>query len=243
MTPVTSLRHRLLVLVAVLATLVAGCGTDRSPRAAQAGGATTTTVPGLYVAIGASDSVGIGSTNPAQDAWPEVFRRMALPANTRFANLAVPGATLASALADQLPKAVAMRPSLVTVWLNVNDLRGRVRPADFERDLEMLVQQLRNESGARVLVANVPPLDRLPALRFVPVPADLVGRQVDAYNAATAAVAARQQAVLVDLHAAGLDARAAGTEPGLVSADGFHPSTAGYALVARTFADALRAAP
>ncbi|MGH9156542.1 MAG: GDSL-type esterase/lipase family protein, partial [Acidimicrobiales bacterium] len=72
---------------------------------------------------------------------------------------------------------------------------------------------------------------------------DLVGRQVDAYNAATAAVARRQQAILVDLHAAGLAARAAGTEPGLVSADGFHPSTEGYALVARTFADALRAAP
>lgn len=225
----------------VLATLVAGCRTDRSPRAAPA--ATTTTAPSLYVAIGASDSVGIGSTNPARDAWPEVFRRIALPDGTRYANLAVPGATLASALTDQVPKAVAMRPSLVTVWLNVNDLRDRVRPPDFERGLEQLVEQLRDEGGARVLVANVPPLDRLPALRFVPIPADLVDREVDAYNAATAAVAARQQAILVDLHTAGLAARVAGTEPGLVSADGFHPSTAGYALVARTFADALRAAP
>lgn len=240
--PVTPLRHRLLVLVAVLATLVAGCGTDRSSRAARPA-ATTTTAPGLYVAIGASDSVGIGSTNPAQDAWPEVFRHMALPASTRFANLAVPGATLASALSDQVPKAVAMRPSLVTVWLNVNDLRDRVRPADFERGLERLVEQLRKEGGARVLVANVPPLDHLPAVRFVPIPVDLVDREVDAYNAATDGVARRQHAILVDLHAAGLAARAAGTEPGLVSADGFHPSTAGYALVARTFADALRAAP
>ncbi|MGH9188999.1 MAG: GDSL-type esterase/lipase family protein, partial [Acidimicrobiales bacterium] len=165
--PRTPLRHRLLVLVGVLATLVAGCRVDpSSPSAAPA--ATTTTAPGLYVAIGASDSVGIGSTNPARDAWPEVFRRMALPDGTRYANLAVPGATLASALADQLPKAVAMRPSLVTVWLNVNDLRHRVRPPDFERGLEQIVEQLRDEGGTRVLVANVPPLDRLPALRFVP---------------------------------------------------------------------------
>jgi lysophospholipase L1-like esterase len=61
---------------------------------------------------------------------------------------------------------------------------------------------------------------------------------VDAYNAATARVTAATGAVLVDLHAAGLAARANGTEASLVSSDGFHPSDAGYSLVAKTFATA-----
>jgi lysophospholipase L1-like esterase len=61
---------------------------------------------------------------------------------------------------------------------------------------------------------------------------------VDAYNAAIARVAASTGAILVDLHAAGLAARQNGTEASLVGSDGFHPSDAGHALVAKAFATA-----
>jgi lysophospholipase L1-like esterase len=64
---------------------------------------------------------------------------------------------------------------------------------------------------------------------------------VDAYNAAIARVAAATGAVLVDLHGAGLTARQSGTEASLVSSDGFHPSDAGHALVAKAFAAAYAA--
>ena len=71
----------------------------------------------------------------------------------------------------------------------------------------------------------------------MPAPATL-DTLVDAYNAAIARVASASGAVLVDLHAAGLLARQNGTEASLVSSDGFHPSDAGHALVAQTFAAA-----
>lgn len=48
-------------------------------------------------------------------------------------------------------------------------------------------------------------------------------------------------AELVDLHAATMAARAAGTEAALVSADGFHPSTAGHRTIAEAFLDVVRA--
>jgi lysophospholipase L1-like esterase len=75
----------------------------------------------------------------------------------------------------------------------------------------------------------------------VPQP-DVVVAKVDAYNQAIARIAEREGAVLVDLHGASLKAREEGRDAALVSADGFHPSTAGHAAVAETFAEAARRA-
>jgi len=61
------------------------------------------------------------------------------------------------------------------------------------------------------------------------------------YNAAIARVTTDEGAVFVDLHAAILMRRSAGEESSLVSADGFHPSTAGHAAIAAEFARALAA--
>jgi len=173
----------------------------------------------------------------------------------------VSGSTVAAALAGQVPDAVALSPDVVTVWLNVNDILHGVTPVSYEADLTKLVTALRRGGATKVLVATTPPLDDLPAYRAclpgatatatqrapcpvsgalagaLPAPATL-NAVVDAYNAAIARVAAAVGAVLVDLHAAGLTARQNGTEASLVSSDGFHPSDAGHALVAKTFAAA-----
>jgi lysophospholipase L1-like esterase len=177
-----------------------------------------------------------------------------------FVNLGVPGSTVAEAMTQQAPDAVRLAPALATVWLNVNDLLSGVSPGDYERRLAGLVHQLRRGGATKVLLANTPPLDQLPAYRaclpggretracrlpdrgrLLPQPAQL-NSLIAAYNGAIARVAAREGATLVDLHAAGLTARAAGGEAALISADGFHPSTAGHQAVAGAFAAALRAA-
>jgi lysophospholipase L1-like esterase len=241
-------------VTAALAVAVAACSTptsSRLPPAAPAAGP-----PLVYVAVGASETMGFGSDEPLRDGWPRVLFRSALPVSSVFVNMAIPGATVAQAVRDELPQTLTVRPTLVTVWLNVNDVLARVPPADFERDLGGLVHSLRRDGATRVLVANVPPLDTLPSylacLPGAPVngprcrldggapgPQALDGA-VDAYDAATARVTAREGALLVDLHAAGLAAREAGSEPALVSGDGFHPSTAGHQAVASAFADVLR---
>ena len=210
----------------------------------------------VYVAVGASDSVGVGSSDPIRGAWTQRFYRSALPISATFVNVAVSGSTTAQALQDQVPQALKLMPTLVTVWLNVNDIIHGVAPTDYRAELQSLVGQLRRGGATTVLVANTPPLDQLPAYRAclagasfggvslcpspVPDPAAL-DAVVDAYNAATASVASSAGAVLVDLHAAGLAAEKDGTEASLIASDGFHPSDAGHALVAKTFADALAA--
>ncbi|MDP9402486.1 MAG: SGNH/GDSL hydrolase family protein [Actinomycetota bacterium] len=208
----------------------------------------------VYVAVGASETVGFGADAPATQAWPEVLRRRALPDGAKFVNLGIPGATVATALERQLAEAVRLSPTLVTVWLNVNDLIARVPLATYESQLTKLVHGLRRSGATRVLVANTPPLDRLPAYLaclpnprpasgarcplpagFVPSP-ELVRLGVGAYNKVIAEVAAAEGAEVVDLHAAGLAVRSAGREASLFGADGFHPSTAGHEAVAEAFA-------
>jgi len=245
----------LVLLATLLATACTASRTAATPRP------TPSTPPLVYVAVGASESVGVGATDTHRNAWTQVFFRTALPRSAVFVNMAVPGSTVAEALAAQVPEAVALSPDVVTVWLNVNDILQGVTPASYEGDLTRLVTALRRGGATKVLVANTPPLDDLPAYRAclpgapatttqgapcpvsgalagaVPAPATL-DTVVDAYNAAIARVASASGAVLVDLHAAGLLARQNGTEASLVSSDGFHPSDAGYALVAKTFAGA-----
>src|SRR5262249_2570992 len=160
-----------------------------------------------YAAVGASETAGVGAQDPRSQAWPMVLYETALPRTADFYSFGIPGETTEAALSAELPAALAVRPTLVTVWLNVNDLIAGVAPADYEARLGQLVPALRQGGAARVLVANTPYLDRLPlylacrtgtaACPFggaVPAPAQL-NATVDAYNAAIARVVQREGAV------------------------------------------------
>jgi len=235
------------VAVLVFAASIAGACSASKPASTAA-----PVQPVVYVAVGASETRGVGASDPVTEAWPSVFRHTALPQNAVFENLGILGATTEVALKREVPHAVELNPTIVTVWLNVNDIVAGVGAADYERELGDLVHALRRGGATRVLVANVPALDELPVYKAcqpggsgcrIPVPLpgpDVVDKEVDAYNAAITAVATREGAVVVDLHSLSLAARNAGTEQPLISGDGFHPSTAGHAAVAAAFAEALR---
>ncbi len=186
----------------------------------------------MYVAVGASDTWGFGAAKPLVEGWPQVFHREHLDAATRLVVVGVPGATVATALADQLPRAVAEEPTLATVWLNVNDLLAGVPAATYEDQLQQLVRGLRRGGATAVLVANTPPHFVLPRA---------IGEQgVRAYNSAIGRVVQEEAAILVDLHQAGVEARARGQDTELIGADGFHPSTAGHRALAEAFGRASK---
>jgi lysophospholipase L1-like esterase len=203
----------------------------------------------VYAAIGASETVGVGSTNPSTDAWSTVFARVALPPSAVYRNYGISGATVAIALTDELPKALLAKPTLVTVWLNVNDLTSGVAPAEYGSRLTTLVRGLRRGGAARVLVANTPYLDQLPIYvacrsgklpngvqcpgRAAALTPEAVNAAVDAYNAVIASVVQAEGVELVDLHAQG---EVPADHPGYIGADGFHPSTLGHAATAAVFA-------
>ncbi len=125
----------------------------------------TSTDSGLvYVAVGASETVGIGADNPKRDAWPVVLHRTALK-KAQLVNLGVSGSTVGQAINEQLPAALAAEPDVATVWLAVNDLTHLVPVQAYEQQLTSLVHQLRRDGRTQVLVGNMPAVERLPAFR------------------------------------------------------------------------------
>jgi lysophospholipase L1-like esterase len=226
---------------------VAGSSSPPSPSASSS----TAAEAQVYVAVGASETVGVGADDPATEAWPAVLHHRALP-EARLVNVGVSGATVEGALRTQLPAALAAEPDVVTVWLAVNDLITAVPVRVYERRLDRLLHALRRDGRTDVLVGNVPDLWRLPAYRaclpgersdrsdrsdiacVLPfVPSEVEVRAVAArFNQAIRRVVRREGARLVDLSGVPFGGR-------LTSADGFHPSTAGHRRIAARFAARL----
>lgn len=258
---------QLLSLVALVGALLTACsgsepGDERAadrpaePRRPATVSAPATTEPPagpadgagerpVYVAVGASETVGVGADRPAAEAWPRVLHDTALR-EARYVNVGVSGSTVSEALSEQLPQALAADPDVVTVWLAVNDITHLVPVEAYEQQLRTLVHALRQDGRTEVLVANVPPVQDLPAYRaclpgaahaedcplpVVPSEAQVVA-VVDDFNAAVDRVVRAEGAVLVDVSGSRDLTR-------LTSTDGFHPSTRGHRLVARSFAHAL----
>src|SRR5438132_307167 len=164
------------------AALLSGCALPGG------GEPTRLRAPLTYVAIGASDAVGVGVDDPERDGWVSVLQR-ALPRPTRLVNLGIPGIRLGGALAVELPPAIEARPDLVTVWLAVNDVIGGVALEAYRADLDRLLGRLREETGAVVALGNVP--DAPETGRYLGMEAAERRRVAAAWNETIAAAAER----------------------------------------------------
>lgn len=223
------------------------------PRAASAtpAGSAAATVPiiatssatpaaaGLvrYVAMGASDTVGVGATDPATGSWPARVAAL-LPPGGAYVNVGVSGSVASQAKDQQLASAIAQRPTIVSVWLAVNDMNASVAPDAYREALGAIVDGLVARTDAKVFVGNVPDIRGVPA--YKDVDKTRLAAQINAYNDAIASVVARRpgRAYLVDLFTGSAPLVSTIT----VSSDGFHPSDEGYKLIADRFVLAMRAA-
>ncbi len=133
-----------------------------------------------YVAIGASDTYGVGADDPETQNWPADLSTL-LGRQVHLINLGVPNIDVHAALGVELPIALDAHPDLVTVWLAVNDLADNVPVASYAHDLDLLLARLRIcAPHARIAVANVPDLTLLP--RFKSSNVQTLRTQILAYN-------------------------------------------------------------
>jgi len=247
--------RRVPALGLAVAFLLSACGARGDVGAGAVPQVSPPGRPLTYVAVGASESVGLGATDPTRDAWPQVFFRTALPRAATMVDLGIPGATVGDALRYEVPRATPLHPDVVTVWLNVNDLVHGVAPGEYEGQLTALLKDLRSGGRTEVLVANAPPLDHLPRVLqcqpFAPapeggcdrsreLPLSVVDAAVSLYNDAIARAAAATGAIVVDLHGWGESVQRSGHLGRFVGSDGWHPSTYGYQQIAAVFAAAYR---
>ena len=230
----------------VLSAPVVSSATARpavSPAATVSSTATPTASPTpaataavRYVAIGASDTVGVGATDPTTGSWPARIATL-LPPGSAYVNLGVSGSVAIQAQQAQLPGAIAQRPTLISIWLAVNDLNATILPASYRDALGAIVDALVARTDAKVFVGNVPDLRAVPAYKDADKAVLL--QQITAYNDVIAAVVktAPARVFAVDLFT--------GSGPLVstitVSGDGFHPSDDGYKLIAERFVTAMRA--
>ena len=146
----------------------------------------------------------------------------------RYANLAVRGRLLPQVVAEQVPRALALRPDLVSLVGGVNDmLRPTFDAAATRRSLTRAVAALRAAGSDVVLVVGVNPTVRSRLLaRIMP--------RIDALNGAVAEVAEEFGCYAVDL----FDARVF-DDPRMWSPDRLHLSPAGHERVAGAYLEAL----
>lgn len=229
----TCLLSLLLVLVSC-----AQSGTGQPDKAAQSSPASKTSAPITYVAIGASDTFGIGTNDPYDDNWANDLAILLGPNHVHLINTGIPGITIHDVLNIELPIAVDAHPDLVTIWLGVNDIVANVPVSNYAADLNTLFRSLRaSASHARIAIANIPDLTLLPYFSSTD-PAKLRA-QVQAYNAAISTDVQQYRAILVDLTQESFNIR---SHPEYISSDGLHPTSTGYEQLARLFYAALSAA-
>ncbi len=188
-----------------------------------------------YVAIGASDTFGYGTEDPATQSWPfDLAHR--LGSDVHLVNLGIPGIDVHQALDLELPVALDAHPDLVTVWLAVNDLVDKVPLKSYREDLDTLFTRLQTAAPhARIVVANVPDLTFVPRFRTTDQAA--LRKQVSDYNSVITDLVQSHHVILIDLYT---QWQALATHPEYISADGFHPSALGYAQLAEIFYQTLR---
>ena len=173
------LRVQLVSLLLCLCLLgLSGCGqnTSSTQNTPQTGLSSDPT----YVAIGASDTFGIGTNDPYTENWPSDLVLM-LKQHIHLINLGIPGVTLHDALTSELPIALDAHPTLITIWLAVNDLAANVSVSSYSHDLNTLLSRLRSAAPhARIAVGNVPDLTDVPF--FSHENPNTLDQQIAAYN-------------------------------------------------------------
>lgn len=189
-----------------------------------------------YVAMGASDAVGLGTSNPSRDGW--VPKLASLIHAEKTINLGRTGSTLAQAMREQLPKVLDLKPDVITIWLAVNDFNRQVFDpsllTSYTENLNDMLSQLRTKLGSqtRILVANIPDLSKVSIYTSLGVPKFLLTVQVKRWNDAIKQAVRKHHCELVDLYS---HWKELGEHPEYVSFDGFHPSADGYDRLAQLF--------
>lgn len=177
--------------------------------------------------LGDSIAWGQGASRPGDRLAPRLVAGLARHGvEARAEVLAVPGARSAQ-LPAQVDRALAAAPDVAVVVIGANDLTHQVPPEQAAADLATAVRRLRG-ADAEVVVAAAPDLSAVPhvpaAMRgLVRAASDRLRRlQEETVRACGGRVADPEHQ----------GSAAFARDASLFSADRFHPSSAGYAVIA-----------
>jgi acyl-CoA thioesterase I len=213
-------RNSLLAAFTIGLTLSA-CSVPRQPQVIH------------YTALGAGDALGIGADHLTDGYVSRIYYRVQEQTGRRvqLLNLGIPGAQIEAvdaAFDTSLHRGAT--PDIVTLWAGATDVLSGTRPQDFDRSLHRLLSKLYWRTRALVIIANVPDLTQVPGFAYDPA---VTRQRIAAFNAAI-----ERQAVRFNMTVIHLDEQPAGDNY-ISDVDGFHPTTAGYAMLTEVFLRAM----
>jgi lysophospholipase L1-like esterase len=180
-----------------------------------------------FVALGDSFTEGLDDLRPdgTYRGWADLVATelAAGEAGFRYANLAVRGRRLSQISEEQVPRALVMRPDLVTIAGGGNDIICfRCDVPALTRSMREVLEQLHSTGATLLVFAGFDPRGRLPLGR------PLAARAA-AYNASLVSAAHDVGAYVVDLwHLPGL------YQDDMWAPDRLHLSSRGHELIAST---------
>jgi lysophospholipase L1-like esterase len=184
--------------------------------------------------VGDSIAYGVGAARPADTLGPRLVAALTADGiEALYRVYAVPGAVSAD-LGRQVERAREWRPDVAVIVVGANDLTRLVPPDRAADALGLAVRNL-GDMGARVVVAPAPDLAVVP--HVPPAFRQLVSTGSGMLRRAQAAAATAAGAVVAD--AEGSTSAQFAADPRLFAADRFHPSSAGYAVIAAALAPAV----
>lgn len=176
---------------------------------------------------GDSAAAGVGAATQDVALAGRLVERLAGELSVQWRLSARTGLTTEQ-IAARLAGEADARFDVAVLSVGVNDVTGRIDPAQWLVALKQLVRVLREQCGVRQIVfAPLPPMHHFPAL---PQPLRwFLGTRAKAFNRQLAAFVARQP----DCSLVALDF---GFDRSWMASDGFHPGPRAYALWAEVAA-------
>lgn len=177
--------------------------------------------------LGDSIAAGQGASRREDTLAERLLRGLADAGVDATARVFAVSGARSSGLRGQVDRALDWRPHVAVVVVGANDVTHRTPPEAAARALAETVRRVRSVA-AEVVVAPAPDLSAVP--HVPPAMRAAVRAASDRLRKRQIAAAAAEGARIADGDASTSDAFHA--DPSLFSADRFHPSSAGYALIA-----------
>ena len=185
----------------------------------------TTTGPIVYVALGDSTGAGVGASDGGYVA--RLFKRLEeRRPQSKLSNLCVSGSTTADVVRNQLERGVALNPDLVTIGIGINDIGHGLTLEQFSKNFDQILSTLKEKTHATIVVTNLPDISSAP--RIPNSMRSQYQRQIDEFCKRLEEIASKHGVTIFDIYT--ITKQELPAHPEYFSADGFHPSDAGYEL-------------
>ena len=210
------LRSLLAIPILASLSLISGCGTG-------------STADVEYIALGASDALGVGATPPS-NGYVFLIRDdlendgKSVDVNT----LGIPGAEVGAIKDLELPVAKRSNPDLVTIFTGPNDVIGGRSVDSFQSALDSILSDLRDDTSAFIVIADIPNLLDTPRFQDDPDP-DVTAERIQAFNSVIYSLASKYSVPVAKLSSEPVN------DDYTSDSDGFHPNDKGHERIANLF--------